>query len=393
MSNTSQSDGEQRRPRVERPIGSSAQTDPPPDYSPVDSSDPLSVPEDVLVRAVQRALDDVVQAWKDRYGETIADLRVEGESPGRVRIVGRVLVPSQAAALQRSVSALLRASGLKTDSASFDIRVLTAAPDVIAWVRPVNGWLDVRAAPRSDAGLSTQWYQDEPPIRVLADLEEWRAIELADRTVGWAAGDLVTPIEPCDSPPSVAAWRSAWSGWAGEASAGAWAAALEPWNGAPYRLGGRRREGVDCSGLTQRVFAHVLGLGLPRHSKDQVRFGLRVGRYELAPGDLIYATHAERGLSHVALVVARGIDGAVSVGHAGLDHGHVVVEPVEDFLARYVFRAARRFPPGFEMPGTGDTGAIGGTRDTGGTGETRDTGATGDTGPSGPSAPSRPGAP
>ncbi len=299
---------------------------------------------------VQRAVDGVVETWRAQHGKAIADLTVESPARAEVRISGRVLVPSQAAALQRAVRASLAAAGLEAEQVLFDVTVLTEESVASAWLRPIESWLDVLASPSDGAALTTQWNRTEPPIRALEAVDGWLAIELADRTVGWVTEGSVEPAPDAHRPPSVADWRSGWSGWADEAPAAAWGAALAPWINAPYRLGGRRQSGVDCSALTQRVFAEVLGMGLPRHSKDQVRFGRRVGRFELVPGDLIYATHAERGVSHVAFVVTRSAEGAISVGHAGLDHGHVVDEPLVEFLDRYVFRAARRFPPGFEPP-------------------------------------------
>ena len=303
-----------------------------------------------VIHVVEGALEGLLDVWRDRHGIIIADLSVEKLPPDQARVVGSVLVPSQAASLERAVKAALSASGLGPDQASFQVVVRTNLPDAVSWVRPKGRWLDVMASPGSAAALTTQWYRDEPPIRELDRAEDWIAIELADRTVGWVPDGAVESEGLDRVPPSVRAWRTGWSGWAGEAEGGAWEAAMTPWIGSPYLLGGRKRDGVDCSGLTQRVIAQVLGMGLPRHSKDQVRFGQRVSRFELAPGDLIYATHGERGLSHVALVVSRDGDGFLRVGHAGLDHGHVLIEPIDEFLARYVFRAARRFPSGFQPP-------------------------------------------
>lgn len=304
-----------------------------------------------LVELCRRTIDEVIEAWRGRHVAAVAELTLDWPDPDRatVRVGGHVLVPSQAAALERALLTSIEAAGLDAAALSFEVLVLTDIVDDPTWLRPRSEWIDVLAAPGRSGDLATQWASTEPPFRFLSEVDRWWAVELADRTVGWVGKADVEIAAASDRPESVERWRADWNGEVRAVPAGAptWRAALGGWLDAPYRLGGRRLEGIDCSGLTQRIYRDVLGMGLPRHSKDQIRFGLRVGRFELAAGDLVYATHAERGLSHVAFVVSGVDDEVPSVGHAGLDHARVVEEPLSAFLDRYVFRAARRFPLGF----------------------------------------------
>lgn len=58
--------------------------------------------------------------------------------------------------------------------------------------------------------------------------------------------------------------------------------------GTPYLWGGTRPEtGFDCSGFTQYVFARF-GVTLGRTTYDQINDGMRVGKSELRPGDLVF---------------------------------------------------------------------------------------------------------
>jgi cell wall-associated NlpC family hydrolase len=72
--------------------------------------------------------------------------------------------------------------------------------------------------------------------------------------------------------------------------------------GIPYRWGGSSpRGGFDCSGLTRWVYGHV-GVSLPHSSAAQWRYGRRVSRRALRPGDLLFFS----GLGHVGIYLGRG---------------------------------------------------------------------------------------
>jgi cell wall-associated NlpC family hydrolase len=78
--------------------------------------------------------------------------------------------------------------------------------------------------------------------------------------------------------------------------------------GVPYQWGGTDpRTGLDCSGLTQRVFADV-GIDLPRTSSQQATAGRPVaGLTNAQPGDLVFFDYSSRpGIDHVGIYVGDG---------------------------------------------------------------------------------------
>jgi len=74
--------------------------------------------------------------------------------------------------------------------------------------------------------------------------------------------------------------------------------------GAPYRAGGARPDGFDCSGLVRYVFARQ-GVGVPRDVKGQAGIGRAVSRAGLREGDLLFFTTTGPGATHVAIAVDR----------------------------------------------------------------------------------------
>lgn len=72
--------------------------------------------------------------------------------------------------------------------------------------------------------------------------------------------------------------------------------------GVPYVFGGNTPDGFDCSGFTKYVFSHN-GIELPRMADQQYEVGQRVRRTDLMPGDLVFFTTYEPGVSHTGIYV------------------------------------------------------------------------------------------
>lgn len=78
----------------------------------------------------------------------------------------------------------------------------------------------------------------------------------------------------------------------------------ESWLGVPYRWGGSSRAGVDCSGLTLRVF-EKFGIALPRTAAAQYERGRPTGSPRI--GDLVFGDYSgSDSVEHVGLYSGDG---------------------------------------------------------------------------------------
>jgi cell wall-associated NlpC family hydrolase len=92
------------------------------------------------------------------------------------------------------------------------------------------------------------------------------------------------------------------------------------YHGVPYRSGGARITGVDCSGLVVAVFGS-LGLDLPRTVAEQFSQGRPISRRSVRTGDLVFLG---RPPDHVGIAISNG-----EVVHASVSRG-VVIDSIED---------------------------------------------------------------
>lgn len=81
----------------------------------------------------------------------------------------------------------------------------------------------------------------------------------------------------------------------------------EQYIGTPYVWGGEDLDkGVDCSGLTQSVFAQF-GVKLPRTAYRQSMTGTEVDPDNMQPGDLMFFKYCDRApVTHVAMYIGDG---------------------------------------------------------------------------------------
>lgn len=278
----------------------------------------------VIRAAVTAALARLRAELVARYGWTCVEISVRVEPEARTivlhgevavdRLAARVIEVAQAAAPAWLVD------GERVRATRGGSWHALLGPAVLLVERPGAG-------PRR---VAMELRVSDGPLQRLGGVGEAIVARGRDGTVGWLAGPLGPEVEAPRLPAPhgddpLALVRAA-----------------RPWLDAPYRLGGATEQGVDCSGLVQRLVLEVLGVLLPRHSSDQLLVAPRPGPGR-APGDLSFVWSDREapssdpsdvgrlrhptGLCHV--VIGTG----TTVIHASLSRRCVVEDPLEGFLA------------------------------------------------------------
>lgn len=80
---------------------------------------------------------------------------------------------------------------------------------------------------------------------------------------------------------------------------------IEDWWAVRYRYGGTTKRGVDCSSYTGQLLTEVYGFTVPRTAREQYRVTQRIGKDELAEGDLVFF-NTRGGVSHVGVYLGNG---------------------------------------------------------------------------------------
>jgi cell wall-associated NlpC family hydrolase len=117
--------------------------------------------------------------------------------------------------------------------------------------------------------------------------------------------------------------------------------AAEDFLGTPYKLGGKTKSGLDCSGLVITVFDEN-DVKLPRRSAEQAKQGKKIDVSEAKPGDLLFFSTAKSGeISHVGIVKEIKNKGEITFIHASTTKG-VIISSLNEKYWNKAFLFARR---------------------------------------------------
>jgi cell wall-associated NlpC family hydrolase len=179
---------------------------------------------------------------------------------------------------------------------------------------------------------ATELLAGDGPLQLLARAGGALLVRAGDGSAGWMFDPLALGAAVPPTPAPDALHRAP-----PRAIAGAWSDAARSYLGVPYRSGGTTRDGVDCSGLVQRLYRDVAGTTIPRHSRDQFGLaGLRSGARR--EGQLLFIRGGRDGGGespfHVGVLVRGRNAGDWNVVHASSSRGAVVEDACDDYLAR-----------------------------------------------------------
>ena len=106
---------------------------------------------------------------------------------------------------------------------------------------------------------------------------------------------------------------------------------------APYLIGGITKNGIDCSGFTQKIYWNTHNIILPKFSQDQLKCGIPESLESMKPGDLIFIDNKKTGYHHVGMYI-----GNQQIIHASLRMKKVVIWDLDLIFKIYDLIGVRR---------------------------------------------------
>lgn len=110
---------------------------------------------------------------------------------------------------------------------------------------------------------------------------------------------------------------------------------IKQWEKTPHVLGGKGRDGIDCSGFVKVLNQKLFGIELPRTAEEQARMGTPVPGKRLQAGDLVFFLLATKK-PHVGIYLSHG-----EFVHVSNSRG-VMISNVNDGYWRNYYWTARR---------------------------------------------------
>ena len=110
--------------------------------------------------------------------------------------------------------------------------------------------------------------------------------------------------------------------------------------GKPYVWGAQGPNGFDCSGFTYYVYKNTAGITLPRTSSAQSRYGTRVSKSNLKPGDLVFfdTVGSNNGdVTHVGMYIGNN-----QIIHASSSQKKIVINNLNTSYYNKTYVTARR---------------------------------------------------
>lgn len=103
------------------------------------------------------------------------------------------------------------------------------------------------------------------------------------------------------------------------------------WLGTPYAGGGVSRRGVDCSGLTMRVYQNIYYKAIPRTTTGLDKATKKVSKGRLKAGDFVFfaTSRKHKKINHVGIFLKDGY-----FVHASTSRGVIISHLNEEYYRR-----------------------------------------------------------
>ena len=308
----------------------------------------------------KNALDKLKKQDQQDYGVAVFDVAYK-DSKNSMILFGKVLTENQ----KNKVLELAKKEKIKI--ADEKIKVLSDANKryEIDWVVVKNKVVDLKLRFVSNKILNekilkrircSQAFKGEI-LRVLYKNEDQFLVQQNDLTLGWVnRGDVILKKKSL-----LKDWKK--GNYAIEnrtikskIPVGGIIKETGKYLGTKYLLGGKTKQGIDCSGLVQMSYKSSLGIILPKHSWDQKEMGRKIKLEDVKSGDLIFLIKKSNKHQHVGIVQVVSKESAkrfhspkgtmkpsvVYLIHASLNQKKVVKQDLKKVFENYEFVEARR---------------------------------------------------
>ncbi len=168
---------------------------------------------------------------------------------------------------------------------------------------------------RAGAGTNTavlKTLNNNSEVNIIGEENGWYKVKLDDGSIGYVGAKYITKTDK-NSPSNIkesSETTNSSSKLPNQASTDASKKIVDVAQsllGIKYSWGGTTTAGFDCSGFTQYVYKHALGIDIPRVSRDQANAGTAVSMNNKKAGDLLYFDTMGSGrTSHVGIYLGDG---------------------------------------------------------------------------------------